>query len=136
MYVGPDERHVSLYGATEVAVRHEPELGWMLVSGYGAVSGRKIVTLEAEGSRRVGRGLAFEWNSATENVAALTRLTVKVARLLPGTGGLVEPQPCEVLASYRIRPDLVVPKLTTNALVSDPLAPQQLDLAKHVLCPS
>ncbi|MGC1165832.1 MAG: hypothetical protein WA862_06985 [Solirubrobacterales bacterium] len=152
MYVAPDDRHVQLYGATRVSIREVQGFGWVLISGYGAVSGRKIVSRDLNSKREVGRGFAFKLNTTYANVAAITRLTVDVARL-QSADGLVEPEQCEIYATTRLwleQPSgpgtlwhpppppkftsRIVPLLTTNALAKEPLAPQRLNLAKHVLC--
>jgi hypothetical protein len=153
MYVAPDERHVRLYGATQVSIREVQGLGWVLISGYGAVSGRKDVSRDLESrDRQVGRGFKSEWMFSFGNMAAVTRLTVEVARLRD-TDGIVEPEPCEIYATTRLRLEQpsgpgtpghpppppkytlrIVPKLMTNALAKEPLDPQQLDLHRHVAC--
>jgi hypothetical protein len=135
VYVAPEDRHVMLYGANETAIRRVPSLGWLFISGYAASSKSVRASYEAHGQQQTGRGANSTYRFAFGKSPEIALLTVEVARL-QRADGLIEPVPCRVYASHRVRPGLVVPSLMVNALAADPLASEPLSLTKHAYCPA
>lgn len=136
VYSQPGDRQSLLYGATRATIRHVKNLGWLLITGHAATTKSVSTSFHASGGRQRGRGFELSSRSAFGKSPEIDLLTVEVARLEPSEDGVMGAVPCSVFGTTRISPALVVPKLTSSALRSDPLDPQRLGLAERVLCPS
>lgn len=129
----PDEEEISVYGSTRSVIRSLRGIGLVLVNGHAADDRPVLVTRSAGGHRHQGPGVSLTHRQAYGRAPQISLLTIEVARLRVSQGK-VEPLPCPIYATSRIRPDLAVPKLAVSALARHPLAPQRLTLGKRLVC--